>query len=122
MTDGYDEWSVGEWHYCGSWSDEDVAREKADNLVETGTSVRMLSDDLDPEEPVVEKVIEYGVPVYRGPAWCEAEQEMLPLSFSKSKSKNTSPITQSPDSSPSKSRHATFDFNTEDWFKFSSWV
>lgn len=116
MTNEIDEWSAGEWHYCGTWSDERFAQRRADRLVEEGTSVRVIASELNPST-APEEVIEFGPAVHRGPAQMQAEQEMQTL-------KNTSPITQSPDSSPSKSRLGLgpVDFNVEEWFKFSSWV
>lgn len=113
-TSGYDEFAAGEWHYCGGWSDAEEAHKRADSLVEEGTSVRVLSSPLNPSEPLTLKAIEFGVPVYRGVAKLEIEQENSPRG-------NISPITQSPDSSPSKSRLAPFDLASEDWFKISSW-
>ena len=94
---GYDEFAAGEWHFCGAWNDADEAHRRADSLVEEGTSVRMLASVLNPSDPITEKAIEFGVPV-RGIAETKADQETSPK-------KNTSPITQSPDSSPSKSFH-----------------
>jgi hypothetical protein len=114
-TNGFDDFTAGEWHYCGTWTDESLARERADSLVEEGSSVRLLTSDLN---TLTEIVIEFGVPIYQEVAQLKAEQELQSMSYRE----NTSPLTQSPDSSPSKSRHATFDFNTEDCFKFSSWV
>ena len=116
LTSEYDEFAAGEWHYCGTWSDEDTAHRRADCLVQIGTSVRVLASELDPVVSFpVQKAIEFGVPVYRGTAELEADQETPPNEG------NTSPITQSPDSSPSKSLYKPFDFASEDWFKISAW-
>lgn len=117
LTSDYDEFAAGEWHYCGTWSDEQMARKRADSLVQEGTSVRMLPSELDPRNALVYKPLEFGIPVYRPAleAVLEADQETPPDEG------NTSPITQSPDSSPSKSRLAPFDFASEDWFKISAW-
>ena len=114
LTSDYDEFAAGEWHYCGSFDQRKLAQERADALVEEGSSVRLLTSELNPATPV-EQVIEFGMPVYRGVAQLQAEQELKPIE------KNTSPITQSPDSSPSSSL-APFDLATEDWFKLCSWV
>ena len=117
LTSDYDEFAAGEWHYCGTWSDEEMARKRADGLVEDGTSVRLLASELDPQDPTVYKPIEFGVPVYRPvlEAILQADQEIL---FD---GNTASPITQSPDSSPSKSRLAPFDLASEDWFKICTW-
>ena len=117
MTNDHDEFAAGEWHYCGSFAQEKLAQERADDLVEEGSSVRLLTSELDPVTSV-EQVIEFGMPVYRGVAQLRAEQEMKPIE------ENTSPITQSPDNSPSMSRLslAPFDLADEDWSKLCSWV
>lgn len=118
MTEGYDEFAAGEWHYCGTWSNEQKAKRRADGLVREGTSIRILTSYLNPLHDT-EEVIEFGATVYRGDPQSSADQELQPLS---SNAHSTSPITQSPDSSPSKSRLGPLDFHAEDWFRFSSWV
>ena len=114
MTEGYDEFAAGEWHYCGTWTDERCAQRRANGLTQEGTSIRLLASELNPKK-TPEEVIEFGAAVYRGSAQVYADQELQDLSTFKS----TSPITQSPDSSPSKSR---LDMDMDEWFKFSSWV
>lgn len=88
MTDGFDEFAAGEWHYCGTWSREAPAQRRADCLLEEGTSVRVLCSNLNPTT-APEEVIEFGPAIYRGPAQIHAEQELQTL-------EHTSPITQSP--------------------------